>query len=64
MLPVADDFALLSLKSTFIHLIYQSDIQVDSKTNEKTQPFIRVNNDSNVTVRRRVEQLKGHRFQI
>ena len=40
--PAAGDFALLALKSNFINLVHQADIQVDGKTIEQVQPFISV----------------------
>ena len=33
---------LVSLKSNFIHLIHQADLQINGKTIESTQPFINI----------------------
>ena len=40
--PVAGDFALLSLKSNFVNLIHQGDLQVGGQSIEQTQPFLNV----------------------
>ena len=40
--PNGGSINLLSLKSNFIHLIHQADLQINGKTVESTQPFINV----------------------
>ena len=40
--PVAGNVNLLSLKSNFIHLIHQADLQINGKTIESTQPYINI----------------------
>lgn len=40
--PNGGSVNLLSLKSNFIHLIHQADLQINGKTIESTQPFINV----------------------
>lgn len=40
--PVAGNSALLSLKTNFVNLIHQVDLQINGKTIESTQPFINV----------------------
>jgi hypothetical protein len=40
--PVAGNINLLSMKSNFIHLIHQADLQINGKTIESTQPYINI----------------------
>ena len=40
--PVAGNFSLLSLKSNFVNLIHQGDLQVGGQSIEQTQPFLNV----------------------
>ena len=40
--PVAGNVNLLSLKTNFIHLIHQADLQINGKTIESTQPYINI----------------------
>ena len=40
--PTTGSINLLSLKSNFIHLIHQADLQINGKTVESTQPFINI----------------------
>ena len=40
--PVAGNVNLLSLKSNFIHLLHQADIQINGQTIESTQPYINI----------------------
>jgi hypothetical protein len=40
--PTAGNSALLSLKTNFVNLIHQVDLQINGKTIESTQPFINV----------------------
>jgi len=37
--PVAGNFALTSLKSSYLNLIHQCDLSIDGKTIESTQPY-------------------------
>ena len=40
--PVDGNVNLLSLKSNFIHLLHQADLQINGKTIESTQPYINI----------------------
>jgi hypothetical protein len=40
--PAAGNVNLLSLKTNFIHLIHQADLQINGKTIESTQPYINI----------------------
>ena len=40
--PVAGNVNLLQMKSNFIHLIHQADLQINGKTIESTQPFVNI----------------------
>ena len=40
--PVASSSALCSIKTNFVNLIHQADLQVNGKTIENTQPFLNV----------------------
>ena len=40
--PTAGNHALLSLKTNFVNLIHQVDLQINGKTIESTQPFVNV----------------------
>ena len=40
--PTAGSSNLCSIKTNFINLIHQADLQVNGKTIESTQPFINV----------------------
>ena len=40
--PVNGNFSLLSMKTNFINLIHQADLQINGKTIESTQPFINI----------------------
>ena len=40
--PVAGNVNLLSLKTNFINLIHQADLQINGKTIESTQPYINI----------------------
>jgi hypothetical protein len=40
--PAAGNVNLLSMKSNFIHLIHQADLQINGKTIESTQPYINI----------------------
>ncbi|NBU34617.1 hypothetical protein EB118_22580 [bacterium] len=40
--PGANNVALCSIKSNFVNLIHQADLQINGKTIESTQPFINV----------------------
>ena len=37
--PVAGNYALCSIKSSYLHLIHQCDLSIDGKTIESTQPY-------------------------
>lgn len=41
-IPGANNVALCSMKSNFVNLIHQADLQINGKTIESTQPFINV----------------------
>lgn len=41
-IPGANNVALCSIKSNFVNLIHQADLQINGKTIESTQPFINV----------------------
>ena len=40
--PVAGNVNLLSLKTNFIHLLHQADLQINGKTIESTQPYVNI----------------------
>jgi hypothetical protein len=40
--PIAGSFSLLSMKSNFVNLVHQGDIQVSGSSVEQTQPFLNV----------------------
>ena len=40
--PVPGNVNLLSLKTNFIHLLHQADLQINGKTIESTQPYINI----------------------
>ena len=40
--PVAGNVNLLSLKTNFIHLLHQADLQINGKTIESTQPYLNI----------------------
>jgi hypothetical protein len=40
--PIAGSFSLLSMKSNFVNLIHQGDLQVSGSSVEQTQPFLNV----------------------
>jgi hypothetical protein len=40
--PAPGNVNLLSLKSNFIHLIHQADLQINGKTIESTQPYVNI----------------------
>ena len=40
--PCDGNVSLLSLKSNFIHLLHQADLQINGKTIESTQPYINI----------------------
>ena len=40
--PTAGNVNLVSLKSNFMHLIHQADLQINGKTIESTQPYINI----------------------
>ena len=40
--PIAGSFSLLSMKSNFVNLVHQGDLQVSGSSVEQTQPFLNV----------------------
>jgi hypothetical protein len=40
--PVAGNVNLLQMKTNFMHLIHQADLQINGKTIESTQPFVNI----------------------